>query len=642
MPVLLPLLCFAALVALAAQSGVFDGWRSALLIGALCWGTLTTGIIELLSLFKLLNVVAVSIAWLISLMLVLLWIVKVKRARQNHASASRPRLNPTRSELILLSCVGLLVVMIGVIAWTAPPNNVDSMTYHMGRIIHWMQNRTVAFYPTNIPRQLHQNPGSEFAILNFQILSGSDRLANFVQWFSMIGSIVGVSLIAKELGGDRRGQILAAIGCATIPMGILQGSTTQNDYAVSFWLVCFTYFVSRFLTTPRVVYSIAVGAGLGLAILTKATAYIYAFPFLVWICLSLLRRLNMRKLQLLGFIFFIVLLINVGHYTRNYGLYGSPLGPTREAASAFAYTNDVHSVAAIVSNLSRNIGLHLGTPSSKVNYYLEAAIFKLHGLINIALNDPRTTWSGTAFHVYRPVYQEDIAGNPIHLLINGLVLLLFLFQRPIKSRALLYMLSVISGVLLFCIALRWQPWNSRLHLPVFVLFTPFAATVISRLKMPWLANAAGVLLLATTPPWLLYNQARPILGRDSVFVKKRNEQYFANVAGLAQPYNQAAQGIAALNCWNVGLFIRGDDLEYPLWILLREKEQRDIHLEHVAVSDISAKYTDSRYSSFTPCAVFKIDPAAPDTIEIQNVVYSTWSSHSLDVRVYVPNRAERK
>ena len=35
-----------------------------------------------------------------------------------------------------------------------PPNNFDSMTYHMARIVHWVQNGNVNYYPTGIIRQL--------------------------------------------------------------------------------------------------------------------------------------------------------------------------------------------------------------------------------------------------------------------------------------------------------------------------------------------------------------------------------------------------------------------------------------------------------------------------------------------------------
>jgi len=89
--------------------------------------------------------------------------------------------------------------------------------FHMSRVVHWIQNKSVAHYPTHILRQLHQNPWSEFGILQFQILSSSDRLANLVQWFSMVGAVLGVSLIAKRLGADLRGEVFAAVTVATVP-----------------------------------------------------------------------------------------------------------------------------------------------------------------------------------------------------------------------------------------------------------------------------------------------------------------------------------------------------------------------------------------------------------------------------------------
>ncbi len=78
----------------------------------------------------------------------------------------------------------------------------------MARVVHWIQNQTVAHYPTNIPYQLVLPPWSGFAIMHFHILHGGDQWANFVQWFSMIGSIIGVSLLAKELGAEREARCL--------------------------------------------------------------------------------------------------------------------------------------------------------------------------------------------------------------------------------------------------------------------------------------------------------------------------------------------------------------------------------------------------------------------------------------------------
>ena len=54
----------------------------------------------------------------------------------------------------------------------------------------WIQRGSIDFYPTAIERQNYQPPLAEFAILHLQLLSGSDRFANLVQWFSFVVSIV--------------------------------------------------------------------------------------------------------------------------------------------------------------------------------------------------------------------------------------------------------------------------------------------------------------------------------------------------------------------------------------------------------------------------------------------------------------------
>lgn len=124
--------------------------------------------------------------------------------------------------IIPLFCLFLLLIV-------SPPNNWDSMTYHMSRVAHWIQNHSVAHYPTyNLPQLFHP-PFNSFTIMHLQILSGRDTFANLVQWWAMIGSIIGTSLIAKQLGAKERGQILAAVFCATLPLGILKEKKETID-----------------------------------------------------------------------------------------------------------------------------------------------------------------------------------------------------------------------------------------------------------------------------------------------------------------------------------------------------------------------------------------------------------------------------
>ena len=55
----------------------------------------------------------------------------------------------------------MLSLLLGIVALTAPPNTWDSMTYHMPRVEHWIENRNVEPYPTHILRQLSLGPGAE-------------------------------------------------------------------------------------------------------------------------------------------------------------------------------------------------------------------------------------------------------------------------------------------------------------------------------------------------------------------------------------------------------------------------------------------------------------------------------------------------
>lgn len=289
-------------------TNIWKSWRRGFISAIVAWGVFLTVVTEILSWLNLLNFSLLLLSWLsFSLFLGSVYFKQQQASKQKLLSL--PKLRSITNVFSVFS-IGLIIsifiitLIVGLIAIVAPPNTWDSMTYHMSRVVHWIQNGNVAHYPTyNLPQLFHP-PFAEFAIMHLQILSGSDRFANLVQWFSSIGSIIGVSLIAKELNTDVRGQVFAAVFCATIPMGILQASSTQNDYAVGFWLVCLAYFVLlsvKYENQPSLYFLI--GASLGLAILTKSSGYLYAFPFMVWFSLIsyclLRKKLRERKFLLI-------------------------------------------------------------------------------------------------------------------------------------------------------------------------------------------------------------------------------------------------------------------------------------------------------------------------------------------------------
>jgi hypothetical protein len=332
MPVIVPLLCFALLL-LVFSWGTNDAnrsrrWRASFVSAAVVWGFLLTASTELLSAFQLLAHQWILMFWLLASAGCLFCAVGIKHRNRPIGQMSH---SPTLSlsGLVLLAGVGLIIAIVGIIALVAPPNGWDSMVYHMSRTAHWIQNRTVAHYPTHIYRQLNSAPWAEFAITQLEILSGTDRLANLVQWFAMLGSILAASLVAAYLGADSRGQLFAAVACSTIPMGIAQASGTQNDYVVAFWLISFVYYA--LLIAEKGISAVSVtlaGASLGLALLTKGTAYLFVPPLVVWSAFILFRGGRVQLARTLSLVPAIVLILNAPFWLRNLELFADPLGGT--------------------------------------------------------------------------------------------------------------------------------------------------------------------------------------------------------------------------------------------------------------------------------------------------------------------------
>jgi hypothetical protein len=218
-----------------------QGWRAAALGAATIWGIIVVFITELLSIPRELTRSGLAVAWLVAdvAALVALWLVAChtlqRRRLKDRRAADRPMIpRPSLASALALSGVGIIVVLVALTAFLSPPNTWDVIAYHMPRVVHWMQHHSVAFYPTSDARQLYMPPWAEFAMLQVHLLSGSDHFNPLVQWVSLLGSVVGVTLLAQLLGARSSGQILAAVVCATIPQGILEGSGAKNDYVVAF------------------------------------------------------------------------------------------------------------------------------------------------------------------------------------------------------------------------------------------------------------------------------------------------------------------------------------------------------------------------------------------------------------------------
>ena len=204
-------------------------------------------------------------------------------------------------------------------------------------------------------------------------MSGDDYLANLVQWFSLLGSIIGITKIVSHLGMDRKKQFAAALFFVTVPMGILQASSTQTDLVEAFCIVCLAERLLAWRKSSTLHESIALSLALSLYILTKETAYSIAFPFVLYVAIMCFK--HFRKRFIGGCLAAILYLtINFPHYTRNFISYRNPLGMLTGTVSNFTIKSFV---ITIFSNVNSNLAFPLNIVNGanklleKVFNYLE-------------------------------------------------------------------------------------------------------------------------------------------------------------------------------------------------------------------------------------------------------------------------------
>jgi 4-amino-4-deoxy-L-arabinose transferase-like glycosyltransferase len=211
------------------------------------------------------------------------------------------------------------------------PSSYDAMVYHLPRQVRWIQQASLDHFPTHIPLQLYREPFAEMLSAELFLLTGSDRAPALVQWAALVGCLLAVSLIAANLGTGPRGQVFSAFLVASAPLVFLQASTSKNDLVFAFWFLAVVCLIQRSRGMPErsPVPALLLGAAFGLMMLTKGAGSILGLPLAAWTVTAVLReKKGPSTRRTLILIALPLLLLNAGHWARNWVLFGSP-GPPR-------------------------------------------------------------------------------------------------------------------------------------------------------------------------------------------------------------------------------------------------------------------------------------------------------------------------
>ncbi len=111
--------------------------------------------------------------------------------------------------------------------------------------------------------------------------------------FSVIAqasAIVITGLMARELGGGRMAQVAAAVAIALSPLPLFEATEFQYSSFDYLWWVLTAYFVLRLLKTEDPRWFLAVGATVGVGLMTKYTILFFVAGILAGFLLTRARR----------------------------------------------------------------------------------------------------------------------------------------------------------------------------------------------------------------------------------------------------------------------------------------------------------------------------------------------------------------
>lgn len=580
--------------------------RAAVIVGA--FGVLT---VELLSAAGWLTAVGVGAVWVVAVALSgLAAFLRSKRgyaegvARRTVGDAVAALRDLPRADRVVLGTIVALVGAELVLALFSPPNTYDSQTYHLPRIEQWAERGSVGLYATGIRRQVTYPPGAEFLLLHLRLLTGSDVLYNLLQWSAGVLCLLIVARLAAQLGVARRGQLLAVLVAGSVPMVVLQASSTQTDLAVAAWVACVATLALDGVgreplrrIDPGTV--LLLGAATGLVTLTKATGGLLAGPFLVWWTLAWARRawragggsrpLPVARVALGAFAVLVVALAISGpQFLRMQQTFGHPLGPPnlRETLAM-----QRHDPASLLINGLRQAHTALEIPLPPVNRWVGARIVDLAELLGRDANDPKTTFLEQTFPDESWYPSEDKAALPIHalLLTIGVAVAVARGRRPDGDRRLLvYAATIAVAAIGYAVAFKWQPWGNRLLLFIIVVAAPLAGAWLQSVFERTPARTASPRILKTATAALLavatlagtlsavYGHPRRLVGGGSVFAQSDIEARFAMRPEWINSYRKAAADVNARNPKRVGLVSTVDGWEYPWYVLLTAPELRSM------------------------------------------------------------------
>ena len=480
---------------------------------------------------------------------------------------------------ILVMTTGIVTAINLLCASILYPHNWDSMTYHLTRVMYFIQHKNTSIFDANYLYQVVHPVYSSYLNIAFLMIFNEERSMNFVQYFGGLFaalSVIGISLLIS-------GRLIASFlsGCVFLILTNvnLQMTTTQNDLLMTSFLGCSIYFLLLWIRDRKLIFAFYSCLSFVITLGIKANAFLYFFPLLILLLSYLYLSGSIRKIYHLFLIFpLMALVFFTSGYYQNLIHFGSAFGSASVVKSHSLQNLPLNSILKIgVENLVRFSSKFLSldglppiTPLNLINRGMQKLFFYPFKMIGIDVYNQE--FVRVNFNTNAPTSHEDGAyWGLLGFSILWPLVLITLFNK--KLRAFLPLsLGAIFFLLSQSFATLYDPWRGRAFIACAIFMVPIS-TIIWQYNhknkiLSFLLTLLIIISSFSALTTLAFRKNRhlvPDKSIPSILSMDRIEQLTTNRKKLTEPLKRVTNWIDQYPSLKLYTILPGNFFEYPLF-----------------------------------------------------------------------------
>jgi hypothetical protein len=435
---------------------------------------------------------------------------------------------------LLLVVVGVLLLSL-VLIFVVPPNNNDALSFHVARIVRWMQQGSYFPWETPFTWQLTFPVNAQLTYLWTLLMSRTDNYIAYIPFLAGVLTSLLVYAFSREFGFSRKGAAFTGLFWLTFPVVQLHLSSVRHDLVSTWLFVSLVYFFHRWGKEKQLSALILSSLALGLVLGTNFSIAAFLPGFAV-LALVGFRCYRYTFKQALGWVCAALLafaLLSSPIYISNQIHFGSPVGPDAAEMTSAAVEAEMPR-AKYIALTSARWAYQLADLSwlpSPVEAYLTAAkaaaARALSEPLGLNLEGDIATLDAHIFtwdRLYQLQEDEAWFGLVGFFLIIPTSIIGFVqaFKKKDVLRAFPFIFYLTALVTCSLIRPGWTPFDGRYFMPAVALATALLAMWFegkrTRYWVQWLLVLTA---LFSSGMVALYNPAKQIVGGAAVWKMNR-------------------------------------------------------------------------------------------------------------------------